>query len=584
MNVLQIKIHEDGALECSPDFKIIRGSYRNILMNVEVPHSLLLDPVNDQTTNQAVTGNFVRVAAIIRTIVGKNLQTQKYDFEAVKDYERDGKMYRLYQRIMPKEFTLWATVNQSEAVGNGYLQLIFNVVNWTKSDAETPPLQNVNIEQIVASPILRLDVYAGAFIEDIEAIENPRNYDELKERVDYIEVDLTKVNNDIKDLQEKEVAVPNGNYPDMSVGNATNAQIAQTAVHSQTSDNAQIAINDSRGDNIAEHFEDIENLIPTDATVDNKLADKAFVNSTVNNMSAFYITVNQQGDAFPTYASLINATVFYNGGKERIPTQNDYATVLADETKPNGVDGSYPTTRYFYQTDVVGGTYPNGQWEFQYVVNNTTLTQAQVNAINSGITAAKLANIDTNINKKVDKSQIVQAAGESETALMSQSAVSRALQTLDDRITDIGNKDTSILHIFNAGIPLINIDNNRGPLYVANLGFIHKIKMETGLYMLTLDIVSKYQDPNFQIMCTPIYFNRNNNFFKYKAIFNFIAKDLETQNDSVLSLVMNINSNNGSSEYDKVESIKYKYSIATNSEGNIVTGNGSARLNLYKIF
>ena len=56
------------------------------------------------------------------------------------------------------------------------------------------------------------------------------------------------------------------------------------------------------------------------------------------------------------------------------------------------------------------------------------------------------------------------------------------------------------------------------------------------------------------------------------------------QNDSVLSLVMNINSNNGSSEYDKVESIKYKYSIATNSEGNIVTGNGSARLNLYKIF
>lgn len=438
MNVLQIKIHEDGTLECSPDFKIIRGSYRNILMNVEVPHSLLLDPVNDQTTNQAVTGNFVRVAAIIRTIVGKNLQTQKYDFEAVKDYERDGKMYRLYQRIMPKEFTLWATVNQSEAVGNGYLQLIFNVVNWTKSDAETPPLQNVNIEQIVASPILRLDVYAGAFIEDIEAIENPRNYDELKERVDYIEVDLTKVNNDIKDLQEKEVAVPNGNYPDMSVGNATNAQIAQTAVHSQTSDNAQIAINDSRGDNIAEHFEDIENLIPTDATVDNKLADKAFVNSTVNNMSAFYITVNQQGDAFPTYASLINATVFYNGGKERIPTQNDYATVLADETKPNGVDGSYPTTRYFYQTDVVGGTYPNGQWEFQYVVNNTTLTQAQVNAINSGITAAKLANIDTNINKKIDKSQIVQTTGQSQTSIMSQAAISNEIDILNDKIANGG--------------------------------------------------------------------------------------------------------------------------------------------------
>lgn len=169
------------------------------------------------------------------------------------------------------------------------------------------------------------------------------------------------------------LVTPVGTYPDMTVGNATNAQ------------------NDSTGANIAEHFGDIEKLIPSTASAQNQLADKAFVNSTVNNMSAFYITYTQgsateMGQAFPTQASLLNATTFYSGTQVRVPTQNDYATVLADETQPKGVDGSYPTTRYVYQTNEVGGTYPNGQWAFQYIVNNTSLTQAQVDAINSGIT------------------------------------------------------------------------------------------------------------------------------------------------------------------------------------------------------
>lgn len=137
---------------------------------------------------------------------------------------------------------------------------------------------------------------------------------------------------------------------------------------------------------IKEKISGIESVIPSSASESNKLADQAFVNSSINNMAAFYITSNAQGDAFATHAALIAATVFYSGGKERVPTQNDYATVLADETKPKGVDGSYPTTRYVYQTATTGGTYPDGQWDFQYVVNNTSLTQAQVNAINSGIT------------------------------------------------------------------------------------------------------------------------------------------------------------------------------------------------------
>ena len=101
-----------------------------------------------------------------------------------------------------------------------------------------------------------------------------------------------------------------------------------------------------------------------------------FVNSSINNLAAYYLTYNAQGDAFPTKAALDAATTFYNGGVEREPTKNDYLIILEDEEHTTAL-GVNPTTRYVYD---------GAQWAFQYVVNNTSLTQAQVDAINSGIT------------------------------------------------------------------------------------------------------------------------------------------------------------------------------------------------------
>ena len=129
-----------------------------------------------------------------------------------------------------------------------------------------------------------------------------------------------------------------------------------------------------------EQVDAIEQKIPAAADASNQLADKAFVNSSINNYAAFYLTKNANGDAFDTYGEMLLAGTYWNAGVERIPTKNDYLVVLQDETKKTDL-GVYPTTRYIYQ-----GEWPTGQFEFQYIVNNTALTQAQVDAINSGIT------------------------------------------------------------------------------------------------------------------------------------------------------------------------------------------------------
>ena len=131
---------------------------------------------------------------------------------------------------------------------------------------------------------------------------------------------------------------------------------------------------------IQEQVDEIEAKIPSAATSENQLADKAFVNSSINNYAAFYLTKNANGDAFQTYEELTSATKFWNAGVEKTPTKNDYLVVLQDETMTTAI-GVDPTTRYTYQ-----GEWPTGQFEFQYIVNNTALTQAQVDAINSGIT------------------------------------------------------------------------------------------------------------------------------------------------------------------------------------------------------
>jgi len=255
----------------------------------------------------------------------------------------------------------------------------------------------------------------GAFIKSLVAdnvnlpyVDGELNSEYWKEIADFnILNELYGLKGDVLEAVEKTAAdaasakQSANTAADLADAAATSAQTALAAAESVQDTKVKIdgildgttpvpkAISDGTGANIAEHFGDIEKLIPSTTTAENQLADKAFVNSSINNMAAFYITSTASGDAFSTRDDLLNATEYYYGGQPRTPTQNDYAIVLADESQPKGADGNYPTTRYTYQ---------GGEWAFQYVVNNTSLTQAQVDAINSGITKELVAQIGTEEN------------------------------------------------------------------------------------------------------------------------------------------------------------------------------------------
>lgn len=155
--------------------------------------------------------------------------------------------------------------------------------------------------------------------------------------------------------------------------NLTNSQLQAVNSGANTTNINQITTNSN-------NINTINSKIPNQASSTNQLADKDFVNSSLNSITAFYITSTADGDPFATKSALTSATTYYSGGQVATPTRNDYAIVLQDETKDNA------TTRYIYYN----------QWEYQYTVNETALTADQLSAINSGITSTLVGKISSN--------------------------------------------------------------------------------------------------------------------------------------------------------------------------------------------
>lgn len=113
--------------------------------------------------------------------------------------------------------------------------------------------------------------------------------------------------------------------------------------------------------------EDIQALIPNQATKDNQLADKDFVNSSISTNTANFL------GTFNTLEEIQSLTDV---------TNNDYAFWKTTDTV-----GSVVFKRYKYIAD-------EQLWKFEYDLNNSSFTAKQWEAINSGITAELVAKID----------------------------------------------------------------------------------------------------------------------------------------------------------------------------------------------
>ena len=156
-----------------------------------------------------------------------------------------------------------------------------------------------------------------------------------------------------------------------------------TVVDNLNSTSATSALSANQGNVLKWYVDTINGKIPSEASSSNQLADKNYVDDSINQVAAYYITRTAAWDAFATKAQLLATTTFYSWWAVRTPTRNDYCIVLADETH------NWETTRYSYQWS---------SWEYQDTVNETALTQQQVDALNSWITSTKVWQYDTAVS------------------------------------------------------------------------------------------------------------------------------------------------------------------------------------------
>ena len=118
--------------------------------------------------------------------------------------------------------------------------------------------------------------------------------------------------------------------------------------------------------NVINTFKDqVSSMIPIQASAENKLADKDFVNSSIANSTATFRGTFTSSDLFPT---------------EGIDG-NDYVFLETTDAL-----GNHKYDRYKYS---------NGAWVYEYSLNNSSFTEEQWKAINSGITNAYLSTLAT---------------------------------------------------------------------------------------------------------------------------------------------------------------------------------------------
>lgn len=133
----------------------------------------------------------------------------------------------------------------------------------------------------------------------------------------------------------------------------------------------------------------IENKIPNQASSENQLADKSFVNSSIQTSTANFRGSWTNWNAVPTNVN--DYPTDFSGSKT--PTTNDYL-VIQDAS-----DYTLETLSGTWRFKYIGDWDTNGKngWKPEYQVNEEPLTSEQIYAINSGITSQKVTDYDTHL-------------------------------------------------------------------------------------------------------------------------------------------------------------------------------------------
>lgn len=163
----------------------------------------------------------------------------------------------------------------------------------------------------------------------------------------------------------------------------------------------------------------IESKIPSQATSENQLADKNFVNSSIASNTAYFIGTFNSVAELEAYSGTV--------------TNNDYAFVQTTDTAGNTF-----YDRYKYNSSTHA-------WAFEYEINNSSFTANQWATLNSGLAANDKTQLDENTSTIASMTSTLNTFGNivthsvSEFATASQGSLADTALQPNDNITELNN-------------------------------------------------------------------------------------------------------------------------------------------------
>lgn len=163
MKTLKIYLNEDGTIQnYSQDFVINQYSFQDTLLNIYVPYSIL-DMTMTSDDPDIVYGTNIQMGMIYTRTNGTEQMGVGYLFTFVKDnIVYNNKRYALFERIMPKEFTLYSG-NQTYAIN------VVNTKTETTLDDENNEVITTTVSSIITSARYSISISPSAnFNEDTD--------------------------------------------------------------------------------------------------------------------------------------------------------------------------------------------------------------------------------------------------------------------------------------------------------------------------------------------------------------------------------------------------------------------------------
>lgn len=363
--------------------------------------------------------------------------------------------------------------------------LPFYVTSTVHGDAiATKPYEyTINVEQ-GGENILNIDVQLGIGVAVGETVTLPSGSDAYVHNVgtdSRLVLDFGIPKGDQGDQGEQGEPGEDGPAGKDATINGVNALLLNTTYGislTQSGNTATIS-----GKEITDVVDGISEKIPAQATAQNQLADKNFVNSSIATNTANFIGTFNSVSALEgysgtvtnnDYAFVINSVITDNGNDwttfndlnaydKTLLTNFDYAWVIngsnfdlyrfdivnqiwdlrASDIQKSSVTLNTAYNRYkaTVENNVV-------TWEYEYTLNNSSFTANQWEAINSGATQSKIAQITTNQNNIGNLSSLTTTA---DSDLVS--AINEVNSKAGSKVSDVQVNGTSVVNNGVANIP-----------------------------------------------------------------------------------------------------------------------------------